>query len=189
MHEAIHNAAHKAAQVVAESTNQKTDSTTNQESMIDNAIKFQNMKQGDEQWIETGRHVEITESEITEEARLMKIYNRKYKGVTATQFSSGIDHIEAQDEELKCPELWIMNGQPVSGCITNWRTDKRPWCSIDEIFQGKFIFCPETDQEKEKREKELEAAKMFRNGIDKMNGYDTRKSIIQAYGQITTTIT
>ena len=41
------------------------------------------------------------------------------------------------------------------------------------------MFCPESDEEKLKREQELEAAEMFRNGVEKMNGYDTRKSIIQ----------
>ena len=60
-----------------------------------------------------------------------------------------------------------------------WRKDKRPWCSLDEIFQGRFVFCDETEEEQAERERAIEAERLFIEGVRKMNGYDTRKSLIK----------
>ena len=123
--------------------------------------------------------------EITPEAKLRNDYQAYYKGVTVTQYANGIDHLEPEDlvgEDLSsklCLDLWIINGIVTKGCTTDWREDQRPWCSLDAIFQGKFIFCPETDEEKTTRENKLKAKTLFQEGIGEMNGWDIRKSIIR----------
>ena len=126
--------------------------------------------------------------EITPENKLRNDYQAYYKGVTVTQYANGIDHLEPEDlvgevgEDLSsklCLDLWIINGIVTKGCTTDWREDQRPWCSLDAIFQGKFIFCPETDEERTLRENKLKAKALFQEGIGEMNGWDIRKSIIR----------
>ena len=134
---------------------------------------------------ETEDIVENVLDEITPEAKLRNDYQAYYKGVTVTQYANGIDHLEPEDlvgEDLPsklCLDLWIINGIVEKGCTTDWREDQRPWCSLDAIFQGKFIFCPETDEEKTARENKLKAKTLFQEGIGEMNGWDIRKSIIR----------
>ena len=130
---------------------------------------------------------EAIHEEITPEAKLRNDYQAYYKGVTVTQYANGIDHLEPEDlvgeeEDLSsklCLDLWIINGIVTKGCTTDWREDQRPWCSLDAIFQGKFIFCPETEEERTLRENKLKAKTLFQEGIGEMNGWDIRKSIIR----------
>ena len=49
----------------------------------------------------------------------------------------------------------------VEGCATALRSDKRPWCSLDKIFTGNFIFCNEDEAIKLKRVNELKAEELY----------------------------
>lgn len=169
IHEAIHKSSHDS-------------------SLINNAIKFNQELRNTRPNVITSESEDIDEDilqEMTPEVKLRNDYQAYYKGVTVTQYANGIDHLEPEDligDDLSsklCLDLWIINGIVTKGCTTDWREDQRPWCSLDAIFQGKFIFCPETEEEKTSRENKLKAKTLFQEGIGEMNGWDIRKSIIR----------
>lgn len=137
-------------------------------------------------------------------------YNQKRRiDVTSTQFVS-IDHLrpkllpadpplgffenpveleeDSQEEEvkktefsLKCVTPWILNGEAIMDkCVTKLRTDRRPWCSLDEVFQGNFEFCPETPEERLERQTILEREQLMREGLELISGWDSRRSVIKS---------
>ena len=55
----------------------------------------------------------------------------------------------------------ICDPKKVEGCATALRSDKRPWCSLDKIFTGNFIFCDEDEAIKLKRVNELKAEELY----------------------------
>ena len=55
----------------------------------------------------------------------------------------------------------IDDPEKVEGCATALRSDKRPWCSLDKIFTGNFIFCDEDEAIKLKRVNELKAEELY----------------------------
>ena len=63
----------------------------------------------------------------------------------------------------KDPVVVTENDDPrkVEGCATALRSDKRPWCSLDKIFTGNFIFCNEDEAIKLKRVNELKAEELY----------------------------
>jgi len=74
-----------------------------------------------------------------------------------------IDHLSENTflDDPKCPETWIYNNIQAEGCVTALRSDKRPWCSLDKIFTGNFIFCTEDEAIKLKRVNELKAEELY----------------------------
>ena len=59
------------------------------------------------------------------------------------------------DSDINCPEIWFLNENEVTGCQTELRTDKRPWCSLDRIFRGNFIFCDNQSSEAVRKKNEI----------------------------------
>ena len=45
------------------------------------------------------------------------------------------------------------------------RHDQRPWCSIDRIFEGKFVFCPESEEDMARRLSLVKSADLFEEGM------------------------
>ena len=60
----------------------------------------------------------------------------------------------------------ICDPQKVKGCETALRSDKRPWCSLDKIFTGNFIFCNEDEAIKLKRVNELKAEELYKTAAN-----------------------
>ena len=61
----------------------------------------------------------------------------------------------------KSPRVWLLIIKKAEGCVTALRSDKRPWCSLDKIFTGNFIFCTEDEAIKLKRVNELKAEELY----------------------------
>ena len=84
----------------------------------------------------------------------------------------------SEEEGSKCLTPWILNGEPMMDlCTSRLREDQRPWCSQDEIFQGNFEFCEETEEEKLTRENKLKQQELISEAQSLIGSWDTRNSV------------
>jgi TPR repeat protein len=83
--------------------------------------------------------------------------------------------------EDDCRRVWIFNEKPfLKKCIKEFHSEQRPWCSLDEVFQGNFVFCDETEEERLEREKYVESLNLFNDGMAAIGGWDSRRSVVKA---------
>jgi len=83
--------------------------------------------------------------------------------------------------EDDCRKVWIFNEKPfLTKCIKEFSSELRPWCSLDEVFQGNFVFCEETEEERLEREKHVESLNLFNEGMSAIGGWDSRRAVVKA---------
>lgn len=109
----------------------------------------------------------------------MNLQDDEFSGTNSDKNFEIEEEIVEEGHE-NCVSPWILNGEvQLTKCIKTLRKDARPWCSLDEIFQGNFEFCPETLEEIISRENVIKSDLLVSEAMSLVGGWDSRRSLIK----------